>query len=192
MIIVEGPDGAGKTTLISKLSNDLQLPVAPRVVSKETKALTNLRNWTDQNLAAGFKLTIFDRHRLISDPIYRFILNKPVDTGLYDPQWLALAHLKFQRIRPAIVYCLPPLEAVWANVKDDEDNVAVRDRIHAIYYDYVASMAQSMGNPRLRTFTYDYTRDQDGVEYDRILLSLTHVLNTEQAVRRARMLNDNW
>ena len=41
MIIVEGPDGAGKTTVLQDLKTVFDLPVAPRVVSKETEAMVD-------------------------------------------------------------------------------------------------------------------------------------------------------
>ncbi|MCA1807247.1 MAG: ATP-binding protein [Actinobacteria bacterium] len=53
MIVVEGPDGAGKTTLIRDLSALLNIPVAPRVVSQETKAMVDLRQWTEDNVSRG-------------------------------------------------------------------------------------------------------------------------------------------
>jgi hypothetical protein len=161
MIIVEGPDGAGKTTLIQELKkSNPQLEVAPRVVSKDTQALVNLRDWVDANLAKGFQpSTIYDRHRLISDPIYRFkIPGKSMDEDFYEPKWLATAHLQLRAIAPILIFCLPPLQTVLSNLEDDEENSAVTDHIVPIYFDYVASMARYLADPKFSTFVYDYTK----------------------------------
>ena len=68
MIIVEGPDGAGKTTLIRQLQERWpDLAVAPRVVSKDAEAMVDLQEWVNINLSDGPQYKIFDRHRLISE-----------------------------------------------------------------------------------------------------------------------------
>ena len=141
MIILEGPDGGGKTSLAQQLSKRLELPIADRVVSKETEALTDLRVWTDKNLRQGFQRVIFDRHRLISDPIYRAVFGNH-NAKLYDPRWLAGAMKQFANIDPIIIFCMPPLEVVALNLADDPDNTVVAGDIEKIYYSYAASWCQ--------------------------------------------------
>lgn len=157
MIILEGPDGAGKTTLANTLSKELSLPIAPRVVSKETEAMTDLRVWTDDNLKRDFQDVIFDRHRLISDPIYRGVLGKH-NPRLYDPQWLAEALRKFVEIDPVIIFCMPPLEVIMLNLLDDDDNTVVVDHIERLYYGYAAEWAKLNAWTELTSlFWYDYS-----------------------------------
>lgn len=157
MFIVEGPDGAGKTTLIEKLQAELKWPIAPRVVSKETKALVNLAEWTDENLSQGFQSVIYDRHRLISDPIYRFLIpGKKMDPELYNLGSLAHWYRQFKMIDPVTIYCLPPLEVVKENIQDDPDNAVVYDHIELIYYSYVAQAARHQAHSNF-VWVYDYT-----------------------------------
>lgn len=183
MIIVEGPDGAGKTTLINTLVEELfDMEVAPRVVSKDTKALVNLRDWVDANLAKGFQYhTIYDRHRLISDPIYRFkIPGKSMDSDFYEPQWLATSYLKFRAIRPIIIFCLPPVNVVRDNLRGDKDNASVIDHIDPIYYDYVSSMARYLADAQYQTLIHDYTRSN----------SLQFIVNSVETLLSARRNED--
>lgn len=143
MIIVEGPDGGGKTTLIKLLKEELQLPVAPRVVSKNTRpALVDLKSWVDNNLEEGFQKTIFDRHRLISEPIYGPILRYNQEPGFNDIKWLGPRLDRFYSIEPIIIYCLPPWTEVFSNIEFDRDNEAVREKIEAIYSAYVATASR--------------------------------------------------
>lgn len=162
MIVVEGPDGAGKTTLIQKLSEDLGIDVAPRVVSEQTKAMTDLRKWTDDNLRMGFQTLLFDRHRLISDPIYRAVLGE-YNPELYDWAWLSRAVDLFYNLKPGppvIIYCLPPLDVVLKNVYSDSrnDNTAVMHTITPIYYSYTAKAAADMAMFHGSIAKYDYTQ----------------------------------
>lgn len=138
MIIFEGPDGAGKTTLINQISSKLGIPIAPRVVSKEAKAMFNLMEWVDNNLDEGFQRMIFDRHRLISETIYGPILRPEAEGGFDRMAWLAPRMKRLYELEPIIIYCLPTRAAVRGNVMHDDDNEVVRSRINSLYSAYVA------------------------------------------------------
>lgn len=142
MIIVEGPDGAGKTTLVKELSAHFNIPIEPRVVSKDAEAMVDLKMWTERNVHRGFQYSIFDRHRLISEPIYGAVLRRRFEPGFDDPQWLYLMYYQLYMLcRPVIIYCLPPYKTVRANILHDEDNKVVRNSIRRIYALYVAKAA---------------------------------------------------
>lgn len=143
MIILEGPDGAGKTTLLHTLVERFELPVAPRVVSKETEAMVDLKEWTEHNVARGWQATFYDRHRLISEPIYGSIMRKKFEPGFDDFSWLHIMNTMFYgHCRPLIIYCLPSFPTVLENLRGDPDNVKVFRRIRQIYSLYVAKAAQ--------------------------------------------------
>lgn len=134
LIVVEGPDGAGKTTLIKHLSEHFSLPVADRVVSKDTEAMVDIRRWVNDNLDEGPQAVIFDRHRLISEPIYGALLRPEVRDDFRMP-WKLLRYYRrfYLECDPLLIWCLPPFEVVEQNVAGDEDNKRVRDRIKIIY-----------------------------------------------------------
>lgn len=158
MIVVEGPDGAGKTTLIDYLREELNLPVAERVVSKDTKAMVNLKAWTEDNVNRGWQATIFDRHRLISEPIYGALMRKAFEPGFDDFQWFYMMNYMFYKnCRPVIIYCLPPWPIVEKNIANDPDNRAIAPKIRRIYQLYLAKAAYDCVNHGARV--YDYTQD---------------------------------
>lgn len=174
MLIVEGPDGAGKSTLVKLLAAVTDFPVAPRVVSAETKAMTDLMVWTERNVSQGFQRVIFDRHRLISDPIYRFaIMSKQMDANLYSLPWLTRMFAAFHQCMPIVIYCMPPLGTIYRNLENDEDNRAVFQDIDRVYYMYAAKVAHDTSLSRIDMFHYDYTNDSEGEVLEWVKLQLS-------------------
>lgn len=174
MIIVEGPDGAGKTTLIRTLAKEFDVPVAPRVVGKDTKSLTDLRQWVEDNVTQGWQHRIFDRHRLISQPIYGPILHRAPHDEFVDRAWLAHWYAEFLKIEPVIIYCLPSLEIVRHNCMNDpdNDNSAVLPYIDYIYAAYAAKATTDALLLPGQVVVYDYTVDSstDAFEFVHDLL----------------------
>lgn len=160
MIIVEGPDGAGKTTLIRQMCAEFDIEVAPRVVGKDTKDLVDLQQWVEDNLNEGFQWKIFDRYRLISEFCYGPTLRPVQRPGFTNRAWVwnSLRRL-YQEVRPVIIYCLPKLEVIKENLRDDPDNEVVRDHIEQIYAAYVERAALDSLLIPGRVVIWDYTLD---------------------------------
>lgn len=169
MIVVEGPDGAGKTTLIEKISRELDIPVADRVVGKDTKAMVDLKQWTELNTAQGFRRIIYDRHRLISEPIYGPILRDEPEPGFNELLWLTRVMRRFYSCKPVLIYCLPPWQTVLSNVLHDRDNdnSAVEARISRIYSAYIARASIDTVH-HFNTMIYDYTVHEAAPVVDRV------------------------
>ena len=155
MLIVEGPDGGGKTRLIERLSKSLEWPVAPRVVSKDAEAMVDLVKWVEENLEGDLQPVIYDRHRLISEPIYGPLLRGDMEEGFCSLPWLRDKQTWLRSINPFVIFCLPPLETVHGNIREDPDNTVVWGRINQIYWLYHNLAASWPGT----CATWDYTED---------------------------------
>lgn len=158
MLIVEGPDGSGKSTLVKRLCHDLDLPLAEKVVSSDTKPKVDLAEWTEDNIDRGFQFTVFDRHRLISEPIYGPILRDKQDPSFMDLGWLDNKVWRFYACKPILIYCLPPLDIVVRNISNpDTDNSAVSERrvIEALYASYVNRASLDLSRGVARLFNYE-------------------------------------
>jgi hypothetical protein len=168
MLIVEGPDGAGKSHLVDRLTLDLGLLVQPRACRSDTGVdpLT-LRDWVDGDLSRPVhERAVYDRYPLISEPIYGTICRGRVAPGFDDPYWLIRSWTMLLAKEPIFVYCLPPWREVGENIDKDhlpdtEHLFQVIQHGHALYDAYVHQAAFHVLNGLPRVMIWDYTKDED-------------------------------
>ena len=79
MIIVEGADGAGKTTLVRQLVSDYRFQVLPKPSNRLLGQTCTIDAWEEQ-LPADHHMSITDRHPTVSSLIYDQILGR----GFYN------------------------------------------------------------------------------------------------------------
>jgi len=101
IIICEGPDNSGKTSLIKRLAPEMGLEV--RHSASHLRGSGELIDWVDKELDTKFvKPPIYDRFPLISEQVYGPILRgHNVFEGLYKG-WA-------KDYQPLIIYCRPSL-----------------------------------------------------------------------------------
>jgi energy-coupling factor transporter ATP-binding protein EcfA2 len=156
MLILEGPDGAGKSTLANLLSRDLRMEIAPKVVDSDTKPMVDLAQWVEDNLKKGFHRTLYDRHRLFSEPIYGMLFREDPWPPMMDLHTMNRWWSHLQVIDPVIVYCLPTFSTVLANTVNDDNNRTILPKIRHIYAAYTAQAAVT--NTQFSDcFIYDYS-----------------------------------
>lgn len=154
MIVVEGPDGAGKSTLVSRLKEDLALEQIPRAVNSDAQYGAPLDRWVEETQARMAEGVICDRHQLISHLMYGPTMRRTLYGDFQNAQWLANQLERFWGSRPIVIVCLPPLETIKANLEVDEHKVAQAD-IDVFYWNYHAWWADNF----YRNFImiWDYT-----------------------------------
>jgi len=152
MIIVEGMDNTGKTTLVRKLTSMLPLKKykSPGPDIGEAEQI----EWVRDRLEDPDEWVIFDRFPLISEPIYGGHIRgyhnfeDPSKQYLYD---------MFKDKNPLIIYCRPPRDKIlsFEDGRIQMDGVKAKGSILLNEYDRM--MTDFEGETGIRV--YDYTGD---------------------------------
>jgi shikimate kinase len=171
MIVVEGPDGAGKTRFATRLAKELELQIEPKAVSGEALAMVDMREWVERSVSQGFGRRLYDRHSLISELIYSPSMDKRWKPPHGDRQWLVNQLARFYSCQPIIIYCLPAFEIVWHNVQQDETSKVVQDRqlMQRIYKLYEARVAIDLAISDATVRVWDYLHDADTGHFEAIV-----------------------
>lgn len=141
-IILEGPDGSGKTTLKKTLLEHypLYLKEMPRFSTSTGGPHEGLGHLVNNDLEHWFDdsdlhVPLYDRYPLISDPIYSVATGRDHDPtlALVDP-----STVRQMKRNALVILCLPPLAVTTANIAKEEQMAGVEDNIAhiwAMYYD---------------------------------------------------------
>lgn len=156
-IIIEGPDGGGKTRLKEAVLTAFPsfLPHVRAADSLKGPVLESLANWVTDDLNShtyAWNSWVYDRHPVISEPIYGPACRGGVPEMFAKAGWVS--HMKTQLAHHCLlVICQPPLDVVIDHVKRDGDNQmpGVVDNIELIYAGYRHAMWPGA------MIRYDYT-----------------------------------
>ena len=168
MIIVEGPDGSGKTMLLETLMAQYpSIPLHDRASRSGPDggpvddlygwAMRDIRSWRDD------PVQFYDRHPLVSEYIYG-----PIIRGSVDYRFLNTPYRRFLERRALTIVCLPPLEAVRSSVSAERDMLGVVAHIDAIWTLYASLSATWSAGPGLSLITYDWTTQDPSVLFPHI------------------------
>lgn len=153
MIILEGPDGGGKTTLLKRLSEFYpSIPVHARASEGVDGPVKDLYEWAHDDVSTWFGqgLHFYDRHPLISEYIYG-----PLVRGGMDDRFHTTELRRRLARRALVIVCLPPLAVVRRAVSAERDMPGVTTHIDAIWHSYAALRATWPVSTGL--IFYDYT-----------------------------------
>jgi hypothetical protein len=157
-IVIEGPDGAGKSTLRDRLAADLGR--TPIHTGGPTRTVTDVRRRNEAMLGFERGKVIFDRVSAISDNIYRQAEGRPILVPFEEQ--LAFLH-KFGVV---IVYCRLKSSAEMIEYIDQtpkphkpadylEKVISVHPRIVELY-DETMKLVQRSG---ISVYHHDWKRD---------------------------------
>lgn len=158
MIILEGPDGGGKTTLLHQIQERTGIVQAPRFATSEGGPKDDMARLVIDDIVNWPKLQIYDRHGIISDAIYG-----PIHRGQPSPgldQWDSYATLYKMMMEhdPLIIWCLPPLAVAKYNESQGPRLDGVGARFTQIWWAYHFMSAQDQHREG-RSFLWDYTEE---------------------------------
>lgn len=139
MILLEGPDGSGKTNLSRHLHERLGIQIAPRFATSEGGPIDELYHTMHRDLRtwdSSREPRIYDRHPLISEPIYGPIVRGEMRPGFDHPSTAQLR--KRVAFRSLVILALPPFQTVKRNVANEEfpQMRGVQQNIRAIWSMY--------------------------------------------------------
>lgn len=142
MIIIEGMDNAGKSTLINQLSEHFKLPYAHahRSSAADRSSANSWHNWA----AACPKTLILDRHPNISDLVYG-----PLIRGS-TPMTKEGAHKV--RKNHYLVFCCPSLQTIKATYELRDQMEGTHENLEKLYNAYGELMEELEPD-----FIYQYT-----------------------------------
>lgn len=163
-IVIEGPDGAGKTTLVQKLKRQF-----PQLVDGErgTEDRTKLYTVTVPDTYYALKLAvdpqeaprIWDR-LFYSEFVYAPIAGREPMFSTFQTEFIQRT---IEAMRVPVILCLPPLSDVKKNILVEKQMDGVIDKINSIYTSYTR-MLRDRKFP-LYSQIYDYSRSNVNEQY---------------------------
>lgn len=168
MIVVEGPDGSGKTSLVKSLQGMTGFPLTSKAVSSEMKELVDLPAYIETHLALGFGKRLYDRFALISGPIYGPLTGMKPPNHIFTDEvqswiWQGRFH---NRVKPLVIYCLPPEDEVRKNLINNPRNDAMAHIWEQVFWSYRMKLDQDTLARPDRVYRYDYTQDDPHGPYN--------------------------
>lgn len=157
MVVIEGPDGAGKTTLMKHLAERFVLDVGKRGVANRDELYKVTRQ--DTYRALGMAVTggapqIWDR-LFVSEFVYADIVGRPCEFSSTERDFVVRV---MNALRFPMIVCLPPYEVVRENAGAAHQMKGVKEGLGNIYLEYREGALPWPDN----VVHYDYTGRTDG------------------------------
>lgn len=146
MIIVEGMDNSGKSTLAARLAYDLQGCVIANK-RKPTEFNHFLQQIAIATASDAMMPTVLDRISLISEPVYGRLRGQRFNINELVPMWYMM--------NATIIHCRPPFERI-LHFDEREQMPGVIENARELYEAY-DNVMKGVAHYQ-RVVTYDYTQ----------------------------------
>lgn len=161
MIILEGPDGAGKTTLSTEICDRFDLNTGTRGTSDRSKLYTvtvqdTFRALKNEVASHKFGPKVWDRLFFSEFVYWKYNKPEPRQCEFNEAQRQFVTEL-LGCLKVPVVLCLPPVAVVTENAAKAEQMKGVNENLTDIYIDYV-NMFRWMP---AQTIVYDYTKEDN-------------------------------
>lgn len=151
-IIIEGPDGAGKTELLYALLDRYpEYRVAPRACSSIGGPLRGGSMIAYLNQYGRLDEHIYDRHPSISGVVYDAAFSR-IQSDNVEAYLQGAFHWILENAR--VIYCRPPMDVIVKAVHSEPQLAGVARNIYQIVDMYDSLMANIIPHER-----YDWTKD---------------------------------
>lgn len=152
IVIVEGPDNGGKTTLAQEVAKKMKAVYVK--VERPRRAVDLVAYQSILEVAKGYSgIVVSDRHVAISEPIYGNIIRGGHELRQADID-LCLGQLD------AVIYCRPPLPVIMKTLSDRAQMDGVIDNATRIVQAYDEFFETQMTERRWGFMgVYDFLRD---------------------------------
>ena len=163
MIIVEGPDGAGKSTLCRELASEFHVPIH---IKEPKDGPTNARENTYEALQRAVSwdesIRIYDR-LYFSELVYGSILRDKVD---FSPKEQLHIEGVLLGLKCPIIFCDLPRSLLRSNVEADEEGqlMGVRENLDKISLRYHQIYRRLYEQSKV-LYEYDYTGSIDNQKH---------------------------
>jgi len=151
MVIIEGPDGAGKTTLARELAQYFGLQLSGSRGPKD-----DVREWVwhqlGQEVSGSCPVRIYDRF-FLSELVYGPILRNRCAFSIYE-QGVITSLLGALRI--PVILCVPEYRTVLENVEPTEHLEGVKSNLFKIWSRYNDYSANWQAWQEVNVIDYDY------------------------------------
>lgn len=172
-IVIEGPDGAGKTTMVNELMDKLGVDMHARACTSVGGPIDadGLGLWVMREFDREKPFGVYDRHPVISEPIYGSVIRGELRGEFRSDNWLREMRGKLAT-SSYVVFCLPPWSDVRANIDAGVHMPGVVEHAYTIYQLYLFT-AKTWPGPSI---VHDYTLGAPRRAYniERILLMSGH------------------